>query len=1201
MKATSSRLRADYRRTTCTTLALLQGLIDKTADLELRSEREWIAATDAALLVTSGRPTGPSLPNETYVTTFTYTSTNIAERYLVLRVPHAANISHYRLVFTKADGTEHALDGNHFSHLYTQSPYKYFGRSYNSNAVGDVLTIEAIELEKETTAYIGNVEGAYPVPDIEKLTDDLQVRSEAPTWSAGANHVDIGTFQGVPTLATLEQHVYADQLDFVLASTENFAVIRVQSTMAIPQEVNAYRMVFTDTLDNSVEYIRGAYFRFLHHGLLHTYYGREIPPFDGLRLTLESSSIHGSTTLYQGNTDAAKVELPRGIFFNLLGDQERSVQQALEILDETDAGRIRVTTTDFNGVLGSGDHNVQAALDSIDDNVVIVKHALSRPPVTSIADEDRDKVHVVEESNGNVSSVSYVEYVLSHFTFRMRSVDFQNQAGHDSHGWSTLETAGLFEPIGNLLRIYTNDEGTRRFNVHFTTEVVPHNYTNHNFITIYYRVWGTSGDYYHRTCEKDATDTTYFISGGGHGQYFQNDTDYEVHLRWGDRGNGSGPTVPSTQELVAYPQNRRWRGLGTTDLFDENYGVITQIVGRDSLDVFSQGTGVAANINQINFANGLFSYLDPNNVGRPIASLSVPQILPHALDGQIPRWDSSTGYFEASEAPEGTASVNELIANGVGPFDFPGTNPGEEDISADTWFSISRRLRESDRGRLLLTDARLSQGLSDTRSPFSPVLVDYLIDLPRTPWPGANADITSTDPFIQLHGSADSESHSSLAANWNLFYTGSVVTDITANLTDSQGTVGVTSVADLNVGEILYINYEAMQVFSIDPGTSSIGVFRAYGGTTATSHDSGDFLQRDDGLGWFFASSHRLQDGITDLNMTLYGGLINSETQPAFARDILYEDATPRDTGGFQSGLKLDLQLNRAPVPGSEIHIDFIVTRTSGGNDYEVRYPVEPFSSDSWLGLDPNSFGGDSADNMMVMPIAVPGTGGGAITTTQNSDNNVFIGRGTDDISLYLASPQWGRYQDVTIRVREVLPNAGTSRAGGGTGTQQGNTILRRLVIAAPLDLTLNTGMDPSNFIPTEFAFGGVPKTGVIFFDAGVDVAGLFTIGPSVITQGTLGEIGYVENADWDWHLPADRVPCIMLQTELGGAPHEPVIYHPQLRLITDAVAAGRPFVLAFFVSAAGSANITGVNFYAWSDTTDEFNLQHSAFTYEAV
>ena len=238
---------------------------------------------------------------------------------------------------------------------------------------------------------------------------------------------------------------------------------------------------------------------------------------------------------------------------------------------------------------------------------------------------------------------------------------------------------------------------------------------------------------------------------------------------------------------------------------------------------------------------------------------------------------------------------------------------------------------------------------------------------------------------------------------------------------------------------------------------------------------------------------------------------------------------------------------------------------------------------------------------MMVMPIAIPTNGGGAINTTGNNDNNIYVGRGTDNISMYVGSPQWSRYQDLTIRVREVLPNAGTSRAGGGTGMQQANVILRRQVITAPLDLTLNTGTDPSNFIPTEFAFGGVPKTGLLFFDAGVDVAGLFTIGPSVITQGTLGEIGYVENADWDWHLPAERVPCIMLQTELGGAPHEPVIYHPQLRLITDAIIAGRPFVLAFFVSAAGSANITGVNFYAWSDTTDEFNLQHSAFTYEAV
>ena len=504
---------------------------------------------------------------------------------------------------------------------------------------------------------------------------------------------------------------------------------------------------------------------------------------------------------------------------------------------------------------------------------------------------------------------------------------------------------------------------------------------------------------------------------------------------------------------------------------------------------------------------------------------------------------------------------------------------------------------------MLLTDARLGSGANTGRTPLVPVLADYLIDLPRTPWPGPNSDVGSrNNPFVQLHGPVSGGRTTSQAANWNLYYTGSVVTDLTVATNATTAILGLTSLTGISPGQVLYINDEAMQVLSVDPGTTTITVTRGYDGTTATSHSSGDFLQRDDGLGWFFANTHDSQNRIEDFRMTLLGGLINQETQPAFARDILYEDATPRDTGGFQSGLKLELTLDRAPVRGSEIHIDLIVTRTASGNDYEVHYPVELFAADTWLNLDPNQVGGDSAHDMMSMAVGKPNTGGGAITTTQEQDSNIYVGRGSDEFTMVLGHPQWSRYQDVTIRIREVLPNAGTSsQAGGGTGTQQSNVILRRQVIAAPVDLTTNTGTDPSGFVPTEFAFGAVPKTGLLFFDAGVDVAGLFTIGPSVITQGTLQEIGYVENADWDWHLPADRVPCIMLQTELGGSPHEPVIYHPQLRIITEAITAGRPFVLAFFLSAAGSANITGVNFYAWSDQTDEFNLQHSAFTYEAV
>ena len=201
-------------------LALLQGLIDKTADLELRSEREWIAATDAALLVTSGRPTGPSLPNETYVHDVHLHL--YQHRRAVLGAADPARCEYQPLpAYSSPKPTVlHPRLGRQplLAPLHAVALQILWAELYQSNAVGDVLTIEKVGLEKETTAYIGNVEGAYPVPDIEKLTDDLQVRSEAPTWSAGANHVDIGTFQGVPDLTTLEQHVYADQLDFVLAS-----------------------------------------------------------------------------------------------------------------------------------------------------------------------------------------------------------------------------------------------------------------------------------------------------------------------------------------------------------------------------------------------------------------------------------------------------------------------------------------------------------------------------------------------------------------------------------------------------------------------------------------------------------------------------------------------------------------------------------------------------------------------------------------------------------------------------------------------------------------------------------------------------------------------------------------------------------------------------------------------------------------------
>ena len=146
-------------------LALLQGLIDKTADLELRSEREWIAATDAAHCSSplAGQPvpafrTKPTLrPSPTPPPTLR----NGIWCYGFRTPPISATTGWYSPKPTAPNTHWTATTSRTSTRNRLTST---FGRSYNSNAVGDVLTIEAIELEKETTAYIGNVEGAYPVP-----------------------------------------------------------------------------------------------------------------------------------------------------------------------------------------------------------------------------------------------------------------------------------------------------------------------------------------------------------------------------------------------------------------------------------------------------------------------------------------------------------------------------------------------------------------------------------------------------------------------------------------------------------------------------------------------------------------------------------------------------------------------------------------------------------------------------------------------------------------------------------------------------------------------------------------------------------------------------------------------------------------------------------------------------------------------------
>ena len=447
-------------------LSLVPGLLDKTSDLEITRERDaWRTAPDFLMARDIATPSNATLEALTYSASLTYNTLTINDNYLILRGPTTGRIKRVRVVHTEQGGDIRYTEGSHFVPLYTSSNYRYWGyRIRVENGV--VLTIQEEEQINISTRYVGDVEQAYPVPDLELLTDDIVVLDGPPIWSAGpVTGVRIGSFTGQPSDSQLVSHSYGDQLNFNADPTHDYIAFRINKATAVPPDVRNHRIALTDTINGGTTYIRGAYFKRLHDTNTNSYWGRSVLVYEGLRIEVEASDIQGSTTDYQGTTLSAKSSVDTTDLDGLLSGTDDTVQDALETLDDVEAEDIPVDATGFvgNGVLQTGDINVQRALQSIHDNTVLVKHGLQLPNVATINAADRDKLHVVEDASGNLESVQFVEYVLSRFTFRMMTESFSNQDDHASHGWSSAESAGLFEPIGNIVRIYTNDSGSRHF------------------------------------------------------------------------------------------------------------------------------------------------------------------------------------------------------------------------------------------------------------------------------------------------------------------------------------------------------------------------------------------------------------------------------------------------------------------------------------------------------------------------------------------------------------------------------------------------------------------------------------------------------------------------------------------------------------------------------------------------------------------
>ena len=318
----------------------------------------------------------------------------------------------------------------------------------------------------------------------------------------------------------------------------------------------------------------------------------------------------------------------------------------------------------------------------------------------------------------------------------------------------------------------------------------------------------------------DAPDDMQFRSTSGLGSYFQGDTEYEVHLRWGDRGNGTSANVPSTNELVAYPDNIRWRVLSVADIFG-GASVIRQFTGQQSILFQNDGVNAVTDAAEVNVFNGVQVEVDPAEPTRALITQPDAFRLPDSPgNGRVPRWNAGAGVWEASLATRGTKAQNHVLVDGL---TLVFTNSLAR---ANQIIIFNRSLVEDDRGRLVLIDGVLDDGSNNNegRAPFMPVLADSLLDLDRTPFPPTTSDFIDADAdhiaiIAARHGGQIGIAAN--AGNYLLYYCGSVLTRLTAEVTSTTATdFTVPGTGNISVGDVLYLDYEAVLVTLVNTTTS---------------------------------------------------------------------------------------------------------------------------------------------------------------------------------------------------------------------------------------------------------------------------------------------------------------------------------------------------------------------------------------------
>ena len=235
--------------------------------------------------------------------------------------------------------------------------------------------------------------------------------------------------------------------------------------------------------------------------------------------------------------------------------------------------------------------------------------------------------------------------------------------------------------------------------------------------------------------------------------------------------------------------------------------------------------------------------------------------------GDVFKYDGDL-WVKQSESGGGEDGNASEILLATGSFNW-GANGAQGD-AADATIRLTRSLTEDDDEKLFAISVRVGSDSGNKRAPFPPIRSRWVRLLDRVFYPGGDQPVSSGDhvSFVSIRNEDnDVFAH----ARWNMYYSGTKVTDLDGALNDAAGPldIDVESATDLSVNDDIYIDVEKFTITAIEDNTLTVN--RGVSGTTGVAHLDGADVYLDDKRGYFFTQTNASQEDVTDIDVLLFG------------------------------------------------------------------------------------------------------------------------------------------------------------------------------------------------------------------------------------------------------------------------------------------------------------------------------------------